>query len=85
MNIYFSASYNIICVHTFIKVEYNFKEVIFLNNVDMNQLLNMISKMDKKDLEESINRANQIMNSSDKQKIIDAIKNKKRKLITLKL
>ena len=49
-----------------------------MNNFDMNQLLNMISKMDKKDLEQSIKKANEIMNSSDKQKIIDAINNKGR-------
>ena len=41
----------------------------------MSQLLNMISKMDKQELEKSISKANEIMNSSDKQKIIDAIKN----------
>ena len=46
-----------------------------MNNFDMNQLLNMISKMDKKDLEKSISKANEIMNSSDKEKIIDALKN----------
>lgn len=46
-----------------------------MNNFDMNQLLNMISKMDKKDLEKSISKANEIMNSSDKEKIINALKN----------
>lgn len=44
------------------------------NNFDMKELLNLISKMDKKDLQASINKANEIMNSKDKNKIIDELK-----------
>lgn len=44
------------------------------NNFDMKKLLNLISKMDKKDLQASINKANEIMNSNDRDKIIDELK-----------
>lgn len=40
----------------------------------MSDLLNIISKMDKKDLQNSINKANEIMNSKDKEKIIEELK-----------
>ena len=33
------------------------------NNIDVNQLMALLSKMDKKDLEKGINIATQIMNS----------------------
>ena len=45
-----------------------------MNNLDMGQLLKMVSKMDKKDLENAIGKANQIMNSKDKDKIIEDLK-----------
>ena len=45
------------------------------NNVDISQLMNALSKMDKKDLEKGMNQLNQILNSNDKQKIIDNLKN----------
>ena len=35
------------------------------NNIDINQLLSLISKMDKKELEQNIYRAQQILNNSD--------------------
>lgn len=44
------------------------------NNMDMKQLLNMISKMDKKDLQASLQKANEIMNSSNRDKLIDELK-----------
>ncbi len=44
------------------------------NNIDMNQLLKMVSKMDKNQLQDAIAKANQIMNSKDKDKIIDDLK-----------
>lgn len=44
------------------------------NNFDMKELLNLISKMDKKDLQASINKANEIMNSKDRNAIIDELK-----------
>lgn len=45
------------------------------NNVNMQMLLNMLSKMDKKDLENGIAQAKQILNSNDKNNIIDNLKN----------
>lgn len=44
------------------------------NNMDMSQLLNMISKMDKRDLQASLQKANEIMNSKDRDKIINELK-----------
>lgn len=44
------------------------------NNMDMSQLLNMISKMDKKDLQASLQKANELMNSKDRDKIIEELK-----------
>ena len=41
------------------------------NNIDMGTLMNILSKVDKKDLEKSIAKANEIMNSKDKDKIIE--------------
>ena len=42
----------------------------------MNQLLSALGKMDKKDLEKAIYQANQIMNSPDKNQMIDELKKK---------
>lgn len=36
------------------------------NNIDVNQLMAILSKMDKKDLEKGIAMAKQIINSQDK-------------------
>lgn len=36
-----------------------------MNNLDINQLLSMISKMDKEELEKNINKAQQILNNSN--------------------
>lgn len=36
-----------------------------MNNLDINQLLEMISKMDKDELEKNINKAQQILNDSN--------------------
>lgn len=44
------------------------------NNFDMTKLMNMLSKMDKKDIEAGIAKANQILNSKDGNKIINEIK-----------
>lgn len=46
-----------------------------MNNMNMNMLFNMLSKMDKKDLEKGIKQANKILNSKDKDQIIDKLKN----------
>lgn len=47
------------------------------NNFDMAKLMNMLSKMDKKDLEAGIAKANQILSSKDADKIINEIKKNK--------
>ena len=46
-----------------------------MNNMNMNILFNMLSKMDKKDLEKGIEQANKILNSKDKDEIINKLKN----------
>ena len=46
-----------------------------MNNMNMNMLFNMLSKMDKKDLEKGVSQLNNILNSNDKQKIIEQLKN----------
>lgn len=49
-----------------------------MNNMDMGSLMNLLSKIDKKDLEKTIAKASEIMNSKDKDKIIeDLTKNMK--------
>lgn len=41
------------------------------NNLDLNQLLSVLSKMDKSELEKNIYRAQQILNNSDIKKNFD--------------
>lgn len=36
-----------------------------MNNLDINKILDIISKMDKKELEENISKAKSILNGSD--------------------
>ena len=43
--------------------------------MDMNQLLSMLAKMDKKDLQQGIEQANKILNSNEKNNILNKIKN----------
>lgn len=45
-----------------------------MNNMDMAKLMNIISKMDKKDLQNTLAKANEIMNSPDRDKIINELK-----------
>lgn len=40
----------------------------------MAKLMNLLSKVDKKDLERGIQKANEIMNSKDRDKIIQDLK-----------
>ena len=47
-----------------------------MNNLDLNQLMQLASKMDKKDLDNAIKQANAIINSKDKDKIIEELKKK---------
>lgn len=51
------------------------------NNSNMQMLLNMLSKMDKKDLEKGLAQAKQILNSNDKNDIIDNLKNNRKIII----
>ncbi len=44
------------------------------NNMDMAKLMSILSKMDKKDLAEGLAKASQILNSKDKETIINEIK-----------
>ncbi len=43
------------------------------NNIDITKLMDMLSKMDKKQLEEGLAKASQVLNSKDKNKIISEI------------
>ena len=45
------------------------------NNIDINQLMKMLSNMDKKDLENGLTKLNSILNSNDKSKILNQLKN----------
>ena len=47
-----------------------------MNNADMEKIMAMLSKMDKKDLEAGIAKANAILNSKDKSSIVNEIKKK---------
>lgn len=47
-----------------------------MDNMDMAKLMNLLSKVDKKDLEKGMKQANQIMQSKDKDKIIEELKKK---------
>lgn len=42
-------------------------------NIDISKLMNMLSKMDNKQLEEGLSKVSQVLNSKDKNKIIDEI------------
>ena len=44
-----------------------------MNNLDMASLMQILSKLDKKDLEAGIAKANQILQSKDKNEIINKI------------
>ncbi len=46
-------------------------------NMDMAQLMSMLSKMDKKDLEQGLSKVSQMLKSNDANSIINEIKKKK--------
>lgn len=46
-----------------------------MNQFDVNQLMSMLSKMDKKDLEKGLNQASQILNSKNKDEILKQLNN----------
>ena len=45
-----------------------------MNNMDMAKLMNMLSQMDKRELEQGLTKVAQILNSPEKDKIINEIK-----------
>lgn len=45
------------------------------NNMDMAKLLAMLSNMDKNDLDKGLKQLNQVLNSPDKDRIINTLKN----------
>lgn len=47
------------------------------NNMDMAKLMNMLSKMDKKDLEQGLNKVSQVLKNKDADSIINEIKKNK--------
>lgn len=49
--------------------------MIILNNADMSKIMDILSKMNPKDLENSIAKANQILQSNNKDEIINKLKN----------
>lgn len=50
-----------------------------MNNLDMNALMSMLSKMDKRDLEKGLSQASKILGSKDKDAIINALNNNNNK------
>lgn len=51
--------------------------MIFLNQFDMAKMMSMLSKMDPKDLEAGIAKANEILKNKSKEDIISEIQKKK--------
>ena len=47
-----------------------------MNNTDISYLMNMLGKMDKKQLSDGINQINQILSPEEKRKIIEALNSK---------
>ncbi|MCI9365106.1 MAG: hypothetical protein HFJ54_00230 [Clostridia bacterium] len=47
------------------------------NNMDMNALMSMLSKMDKKDLENGLMQASKMLGSKDKEEILKKLSNLK--------
>ena len=45
------------------------------NNFDISQMMNMLSKMDKKDLEAGIAKANKILQTTSKEEILRDLQN----------
>lgn len=46
-----------------------------MNDFDMNKLMSMLQKMDKKDLEKGIQQASQILNSKDRDALLKQFNN----------
>ena len=47
------------------------------NNMNMAELMNMLSKMDKKDLEQGLNKVSQLLKNKNANSIIEEIKKNK--------
>lgn len=45
-----------------------------MNNMDLKNLMNILSKMDKKDIEKGINQAKQVLNQGNPSDILDNLK-----------
>lgn len=45
------------------------------NNIDMNKLISMLSKMDKKDLEKGFSQAMNVLGNKDKEEILKKLGN----------
>lgn len=45
-----------------------------MNNMDISKMMEMLSKMDKADLEQNLNKVSKILNSKDADRVIDEIK-----------
>ena len=44
------------------------------NNMDIKRIMEMLSKMDKTELEQNLNKVSKILNSKDADRVIDEIK-----------
>lgn len=44
------------------------------NNMDIKRMMEMLSKMDKTELEQNLNKVSKILNSKDADRVIDEIK-----------
>lgn len=44
------------------------------NNMDIKKMMEMLSKMDKTELEQNLNKVSKILNSKDADRVIDEIK-----------
>lgn len=49
------------------------------NNMDMAKLMNMLAKMDKKELQKNLDKVNQLLNSKEGNNIIEEFKNNNNK------
>ena len=45
-----------------------------MNNMDMGKLMEMLSKMDKKQLEQGLSKVSQMLSTEDRNKIINELK-----------
>ena len=48
-----------------------------MNNFDVSNLMNMLNKMDKNQLQNGLSTLNKMLSNEDKQKIFNALNNKK--------